>query len=89
MEFEWDRAKARGNRKKHGVDFADAVEVFFDRRAVTIPDEHTAEKRFVTIGSDTLSRVLVVVYCWRADHIRVISARRATRLERQRYEEQR
>lgn len=89
MEFEWDRAKAQANRMKHGVDFADAVEIFFDRRAVTIPDEHVLEERFATIGSDSVARVLVVVYCWRADRIRVVSARRATRLERQRYEEQR
>lgn len=68
MDFE----KAQANRKKHGVDFADAVEVFFDRRAVTIPGERVVEERFVTIGSDSLSRVLVVVYCWRA-RIRVIN----------------
>ena len=48
-----------GERKKHGVDFADAVAVLHDPRAVTIQDEHPTEERFVTIGRDALSRVLV------------------------------
>ena len=89
MEFEWDASKAQANRRKHGIDFADAVEVFYDRRAVTIPDDFPTEERFVTIGTDALSRVLVVVYCWRGARIRLISARRAARIERQRYEEKR
>jgi hypothetical protein len=89
MEFEWDLVKARTNRKKHGVDFADAVEVFFDRRALTIPDDHPTEERHVTVGTDALGRVLVVAYCWRDARVRVISARKADRTERLRYEEHR
>jgi uncharacterized DUF497 family protein len=84
--YEWDEDKARTNRAKHSVDFADAVEVFYDRRAVTVRDEHPDEERFVTIGRDALARVIVVVYCWRVDRIRIISARRATWAERQGYE---
>ncbi len=87
MEFEWDVVKARTNRRKHGIDFADAVEVFFDRRGLTIPDDHPTEERYVTVGTDALSRVLVVAYCWRDIRVRIISARKADRAERLRYEE--
>ena len=89
MEFEWDRGKAQANRRKHGVDFADAVEVFWDRRALTISDKHPTEERYVTVGSDTLGRILAVAYCWRGKDIRIISARRATASERQTYSEKR
>ncbi len=87
MEFEWDLVKARTNRRKHGVDFADAVDVFFDRCALTIPEVHPTEERYVTVGTDALSRVLVVVYCWRDVRVRIISARKANRAERLGYEE--
>ena len=89
MGFEWDRGKAQANRKKHGIDFADAVEVFYDRLALTVPDEHPTEERFITIGLDSLGRILAVAYCWRGKDIRIISARRATRFERQGYSERR
>ena len=84
MGFEWDERKARANIQKHrGVDFADAVAVFEDGTAVTIPDEDsTEEERWVTIGTDGFGRLLVVVYTWRGTNIRLISARRATRRER-------
>lgn len=78
MEFEWDIKKALSNLKKHGIDFADAVSVLEDERAVTIPDEYYDEERFVTIGMDVLGRILVIVYAWRRDRIRLISARKAT-----------
>lgn len=85
MKFEWDPLKAADNVRKHGVDFADAVGVLFDEMAITIVDANQAEERFVTIGADPLNRTLVVVYTWRADRIRIISARRATRAERKKY----
>ncbi|MDX1748032.1 MAG: BrnT family toxin [Halobacteriales archaeon] len=85
-EFEWDRRKAVANMGRHGVAFPDAVEVFFDERALTIPDEHPVEDRFVTVGADALGRTLVVVYCRREERIRIISARRATTHERRQYE---
>jgi uncharacterized protein len=83
VEFEWDRRKAISNLKTHGVDLADAVTVFDDDLAVTMPDEHPEEQRFITLGMDALGRVLVVVYGWRGDRIRIISARKATPRERQ------
>lgn len=88
MTYEWDPDKAKSNQKKHGVRFADAVGVFEDENAITIEDEHNREDRFITIGRDFLSRILVVVYTFRDIVIRIISARRATARERKMYEEQ-
>lgn len=87
MEIEWDSRKAVANLHKHGVDFADAGTVLHDEQAVTISDEGSNEEdRFVTLGMDALGRVLVVVYTWREDRPRLISARKATRRERRQYE---
>jgi uncharacterized protein len=85
VDYEWDPSKAKANLKKHGVDFADAVAVFSDSLALTITDESDEEARFATLGSDSLGRVLVVIYTWRGDRIRVISARKATVRERKQY----
>jgi uncharacterized protein len=69
------------------VDFADAVSVFEDDLALIIEDDEIAhEERFVTVGSDSLGRVLVAVYTWRGDRVRLISARKATPRERQAYD---
>ena len=86
MGFEWDPGKARANLRKHGVDFADAATIFDDPLAVTISEEDSEERRFVTIGTDATGGLLVVVYAWRGERIRIISARGATRRERRRYE---
>ena len=88
MAYQWNKDKAAANISKHGIDFADAVSVFSDALAVTIPDERFDEERFVTIGIDAFGRVLVVVYTLRDDEIRLISARKATRYEQQQYEEE-
>ncbi len=85
---QWDRNKALTNLNKHGIDFADAVSVFSDELALTIFDDRFEEERFITIGMDILSRILVVVYTLRDDEIRLISARKATRNERRQYEEE-
>ena len=82
MSFEWDEVKAISNLRKHRIEFADAVAVFDDGAAVTIPDEDSEdEERWVTIGRDAFERLLVVVYTWREANIRLISARKATRRE--------
>jgi uncharacterized protein len=88
MNYEWDPNKAKSNYKKHGVRFADAVGVFEDENAITIQDEHESEDRFITIGRDFLSRILVVVYTFRDIFIRIISARKATAHEKKVYYEQ-
>lgn len=85
MAYQWDNEKAAANLHKHGVDFADAVTVLSDDLAITITDERFDEERFITIGMDAFGRVLVVVYTWRNDEIRLISARTATRYEQNQY----
>ena len=86
VEYEWDPKKAAANLKKHGIDFADAVTVLNDYNALTIPDPDPDEERFVTMGLDELGQVLVVVYTWRDENIRIISARKATPGERKQSE---
>lgn len=88
MIYQWDNDKAATNINKHGIDFADAVSVFSDDLAVTVSDERFEEERFITIGTDALGRVLVVVYTLRGRDIRLISARKATRLELTQYLEE-
>ena len=86
MNYEWDPTKAASNHLKHQVDFADAVTALGDPLAITLPDDRHEEQRFVTIGQDAQGRLFVVAYTWRGLTIRIISARRATHLERRDYE---
>ncbi|MCY7369001.1 MAG: BrnT family toxin [Chamaesiphon sp.] len=87
MAYQWDKNKAATNLRKHSIDFADAVAVFSDDLAISTSDERFEEERFITIGLDALNRLLVVIYTWRGEEIRIISARFATRQERRQYEE--
>ena len=76
LSFEWDEQKRLRNLQKHRVDFADAVTVLEDENALTMPDDDDREEdRFLTLGTDLFGRVLVVVYTWRGELIRLISAR--------------
>lgn len=88
MNITYDPAKNAINRRKHGIDLADVEGVFSDERAITIEDCDHDEERFVTLGMDGFSRLLVVVYHYRdPDDIRLISARPAQSRERRIYEE--
>jgi uncharacterized DUF497 family protein len=91
IRFEWDPRKSRANRRKHGVAFEEAETVFADEHALLIddPDHSATEDRFILLGLSARFRMLVVVHSyWESDEvIRIISARRATRAERQRYDE--
>ncbi len=87
MKYQWDKNKAASNLQKHDIEFADAVSVFSDDLAITIPDNRFDEDRFVAIGMDAFGRILVVVFTWRSEDIRLISARLAERRERKQYEE--
>lgn len=89
MVFTWDPNKAAENVRKHGVGFREAATVLEDPLSTTFPDqEHSeAEPRFLTIGMSALDRLLVVAQTEEHDTIRIISARRATRRERNFYEE--
>jgi uncharacterized DUF497 family protein len=88
MRFEWDDQKALANFRKHGVSFGEATEVFYDPNALEANDaEHSGiEARFFIIGMSS-RRLLYVIYAERdGDTVRIISARRANRLEHQDYE---
>jgi len=86
MNFEWDPAKAEDNLEAHGIDFADAAVALEDEYALTVKDDrHDDEQRFVSLCLDPFARLLVVVYTWREDIIRIISARKATKNETRRY----
>jgi uncharacterized DUF497 family protein len=88
VQFEWDALKAARSLAKHGVSFDEASTVFGDPCAGTIADPlHSMEEmRFVTMGNSASGRLLAVVHADRGEAIRIISARRATRRERIRYE---
>lgn len=84
--IEFDRAKAKANLRKHRVGFAHAEQALRDPFAVTIDDpDAEGEQRFITLGMDTLGRVLVVVHTQRGEKIRLISARKASRGEARQY----
>ena len=85
-DAEWDRRKAAANLKKHGVDFAEAATVLYDEQAITVRGDEEEEERYITIGMDALGTVLVVVYTWRGDRPRLISARKAKPQEREQCE---
>jgi len=88
MNITWDPKKAEINFKKHGMRFSDAEMVLYDASAMTIEEQIIAdEPRYVTVGMDAFGRILAVVYSYRLDTIRLISARKATRRERTKYEE--
>jgi len=89
VDYEWDADKEAKNYAMHGVHFADAVGVFEDERALTEPDATTSEERFRTLGFDFLGRLLVVVYTYRGENIRMIHARKATARHRAIYERRR
>jgi len=86
VTIEFDPSKARANLRKHGVGFAHAEQALRDAMALTIEDpDSRGEQRFVTLGMDALGRVLVVVHTQRGERTRVISARKASRGEADRY----
>lgn len=85
----WDVKKAEANLVKHGISFEEAITVFDDSYAVIFDDElhSNSEAREIIIGHSNRNRLLLVVFVERVDHIRIISARRATAKERRDYAE--
>ena len=91
-DFEWNPNKAKSNIEKHKISFEDAASVFRDENSISIYDEeHSSnEDRWVTIGMDLKTRTLVVVHTFitmnaQNCNIRIISARKATKNERNFY----
>ena len=89
MRYEWDLAKAKANIESHGVSFVEAVTVLEDDFALTREDSDARdEQRFVTLGMSSVGNLLVVVYTYREPEvIRLISAWKANKPQRSRYEE--
>jgi len=89
LRFTWDQKKDRINRRKHGVSFKEAKTVFFNENAIESfdPDHSQSEDRFILLGASFYFRVLVVCYCYQENEsvVRVISARKATRKEKEHY----
>ena len=90
LRFEWDEAKNAANIEKHGVSFDEAQTAFHDTEAIRFhdPDHSESEDRFLLLGLSTRPRVLIVCHCYRSDDevIRLISARKANKTERNDYE---
>lgn len=89
LKFEWDPNKNEINKKKHGLSFDVAKEVFYDECAILFndPDHSIDEDRFLIIGSLRTEQICIVSHCYRDNEsvIRIISARKATKAERQVY----
>ena len=87
MKITFDPNKAATNYRKHGIRFSDAEGVLFDPMALTREDRDAeGEQRFISIGLDATGRLLVVIFSYRGEEIRMISARPATAKEREYYE---
>lgn len=89
MNFEWNESKAAVNLKKHGVSFKEAETVFVNPLAIVFDDEAHSdeERREIIIGHSQNSRLLLISFTERLKAIRIISARLATRIERENYEQ--
>jgi uncharacterized DUF497 family protein len=90
MRFEWDSKKAKLNLKKHGVSFEEAATALKDPLAATgaDPDHSITENRYITFGVSEKGRLLVVSHTEKGENIRIISARKAGKGERELYEEE-
>lgn len=87
IDFEWDMGKALNNQAKHGISFESACDVFFDPFLISLDDEiKNGEVRYTAVGMTTAWQLLYIIYVWRGDSIRLISARGATAYERKNYE---
>ena len=90
MDYEWDPEKTTQNLRTHGVHLSYGADVLEDVYALTREDASAqGEQRWVSVGMDGLGRVLTVVYTYRGERIRLLSARRATKREREYYERER
>ena len=92
MDFEWNPNKASSNKKKHGITFSEALTVFNDPLELTIadPDHSLDEFRFLSIGKSDKGKLQIVSYTEKQNGIiRIISSRKATRMERKQYEHNR
>ena len=89
LAFEWNSRKASENKRRHGVSFEEAKSAFLDENARLIPDPVDDEDRFLLLGLSIQLGLLLICHCYREDDevIKIISARKADRSERQQYAE--
>ena len=89
MDFEWDPKKAIANFARHGVSFEEAATVFDDPLGAPFydPDHSDDEDRFILFGTSSHGTLMMAAHTERGERVRIISARRLTREERMRYEE--
>jgi uncharacterized protein len=89
LRFEWDPNKSKANQDKHGVSFEEAASVFYDEWAIEFYDDENSdwEDRFLLLGISANLRLLMICHCYRANEsvIRIISARKATKIESKHY----
>jgi uncharacterized DUF497 family protein len=91
LRFTWDVAKAVENLRKHEIDFREATTAFSDPHSISIPDpDHSrpGEERWLLLGFTQSGQLVVVAHADQRDEIRLITARLATRPERETYEEE-
>lgn len=93
IEFVWDNRKDKANQKKHGISFEEAKTAFYDQDAYIYydPDHSQDEDRFILLGNSFKSNTLVVCHCYRDkkdEVIRIISARKANKREKNDYRRQ-
>lgn len=86
MDFEWDEAKRASNIAKHGLDFADTVSAFNDRFGIEEIEHIDGEDRWRLIAAIPRG-IIFVIYTERDESLRIISARQATKNEREKYYE--
>ena len=90
IKFEWDGEKDSSNKTKHGISFEEAKTVFFDdcARLIPDPDHSDKEERFILLGFSSHIKLLVVCHCYRKNDevVGIISARKATKIEKKQYE---
>ncbi|HOU49724.1 MAG TPA: BrnT family toxin [Smithella sp.] len=89
LRFEWDEKKYKLNQKKHGISFLEAQTVFSDENGLLLddPDHSLEEERYVILGMSSKLRLLVISHTYRREDliVRIISARKATRMEQKQY----
>jgi len=84
MDFEYDPAKSDANRKKHGISFEHAQDLWMDEQALIVPARTDTESRYALIGR-CMGKVWTCIFTKRSDRIRIISVRRSRDVEKEKY----
>lgn len=89
LRFEWDEKKYNLNQRKHGISFLEAQTAFADENGLLLddPDHSLEEERYILLGMSSKLRLLVISHTYRREDliVRIISARKATRMEQRQY----